>query len=128
MALLCMARFVTVRNFYYFRNRLITGTEFALYQAVGSYLKTFPATVTTPLKLRYPDLPFDGKPAEPPAVPRGWKLSSILPLHSGALSGGGISEDIFREMMQGMGMNVDAGNPSSSLDKKDKKDKKKGKR
>ncbi len=44
-------------------------------------------------------------PQEPlpiPAVPRGWKMGDILPLHSPALSGGGVSENILRDMMQEM--------------------------
>ncbi len=44
-------------------------------------------------------------PQEPlpiPAVPRGWKMGYILPLHSPALSGGGVSENILRDMMQEM--------------------------
>lgn len=44
-------------------------------------------------------------PKEPlpiPAVPRGWKMGEILPLHSPALSGGGVSENILRDMMQEM--------------------------
>lgn len=56
-------------------------------------------------------MPFDGKAPKPPVVPRGWQLGSILPLHSPALSGPGVTDDIFKEMMGGMGM---GGAPSPS--------------
>jgi signal recognition particle subunit SRP19 len=86
-------------------------------------------------------------PAAPPA-PRGWKIGKILPIHSPAYSGGGVSDNPFKEamaemqsmqgmpgmpsipgmeglagMMSGMG-----GEPSGAgaVEKK-KKDKKKGK-
>lgn len=39
----------------------------------------------------------------PPATPRGWKLNDILPLHSPAISGGGVSEDFLKDMMAEMG-------------------------
>lgn len=42
------------------------------------------------------------KELSPPAVPRGWKLNTILPLHSPALSGGGVSENILKDMMNEM--------------------------
>lgn len=53
-------------------------------------------------------------------------MSTILPLHSPALSGGGVSENFLKEMMAEM----QGGQPESSgaiEKKKDKKDKKKGK-
>lgn len=40
-----------------------------------------------------------------PAVPRGWKVGSVVPLHSAALGGGGFGEEalgeVFREMAKG---------------------------
>ncbi|KAL7267769.1 signal recognition particle subunit [Rhizina undulata] len=104
--------------------------KFCLYQEIAKYLQAHPTTRESPLKLRIPNMPFDGKIPEPPAVPRGWKMGSVLPLHSPALSGGGVGEDLFKEMMQGMGMPVDAGGPvaGEKLEKKEKKEKKKGKR
>ena len=39
---------------------------------------------------------------EPPAVPKGWKINPILPLHSPAMSGGGVSDNMFRDMMAQM--------------------------
>lgn len=87
--------------------------EYVLYERVAGYLKLHPTTPSTPLKLRIPNVPFDGKPVEPPVVPRGWKLGSVLPLHSPALSGGGVTDDIFKDMMSGMGM-PDMGGPSGA--------------
>lgn len=38
-----------------------------------------------------------------PAIPRGFKMGTILPLHSPARSGGGVSDNFFKEMMEEMG-------------------------
>ncbi|KAF8473465.1 signal recognition particle, SRP19 subunit [Kalaharituber pfeilii] len=73
-----------------------------LLQIIGSYLKAHPTTEQTPLKLRFPHMPAGDKPAPPPAVPRGWKLNPILPLHSPALTGGGISDNFLKDMMKEM--------------------------
>jgi signal recognition particle subunit SRP19 len=100
--------------------------KFLLFRAVGEYLQKHPTQKEDPLKLRIPSFPTDGKPPEPPAVPRGWKVGTMLPMHSAALSGGGVSDDIFKDMMKDMGMN--AGGPSGPVEKKEKKEKKKGKR
>jgi signal recognition particle subunit SRP19 len=111
------------------RRRRLMSTEFLLHKAVGEYLKAHPTTPETPLKLRIPNVPYDGKPPRPPVVPRGWKMGTILPLHSPALSGPGVTEDIFKEMMEGMGMGGMAGAPGASggavEGKKEKKEKKK---
>ena len=48
-------------------------------------------------------MPIPERPVPPPAKPRGWKISDVIPLHSPAMSGGGVSENMFKEMMQGMG-------------------------
>ncbi len=58
----------------------------------------------------------DGPPP-PPSVPKGWKLNTILPLHSPALSGGGISENIFKDMMQEMqgAGGAGGGNPMAEI-------------
>ena len=44
----------------------------------------------------------DEKPP-PPAVPRGFHIGTILPLHSPALSGGGVSDNFLKDMMAEMG-------------------------
>jgi signal recognition particle subunit SRP19 len=82
-------------------------------------------------------------PSAPPA-PRGWKIGKILPIHSPAYSGGGVSDNPFKEAMaemqnmQGMpgmpsipglagmpGMDEPSGSAGGA--EKKKKDKKKGK-
>jgi signal recognition particle subunit SRP19 len=79
-------------------------------------------------------------PPAPPA-PRGWKIGKILPIHSPAYSGGGVSDNPFKEAMaemqkmQGMpGFQGIPGMPGvgefstdGGGDVKKKKDKKKGK-
>ncbi|KAF7720157.1 Signal recognition particle sec65 subunit [Penicillium ucsense] len=115
-----------------------------LYILVAQYLKAHPTTEQSPFRLRIRGLPTPEKlPGAPPA-PRGWKVGKILPIHSPAYSGGGVSDNPFKEAMaemqnmQGMpGMpsipgleNLAAmgGEPSApTVSKKEKKDKKKGK-
>ena len=46
--------------------------------------------------------PAPGEKLVKPAVPRGWKVNEILPLHSPAVSGGGVSENFFKDMMAEM--------------------------
>ncbi|KAA8910110.1 signal recognition particle, SRP19 subunit [Sphaerosporella brunnea] len=108
--------------------------KFLLFRAVGTFLKKNPTTPETPLKLRIPNFPFDGNPAKEPMVPRGWKLGKILPLHSPAIPGPGVSDDVFKDMMEGMGMGGVMGGPAGpsaggaagqQVEKKEKKDKKK---
>jgi signal recognition particle subunit SRP19 len=43
------------------------------------------------------------KPYPVPAVPKGWKLSTILPYYSPAVTGGGVSDNFFKDMMAEMG-------------------------
>ncbi|KAI1193955.1 signal recognition particle, SRP19 subunit [Nemania serpens] len=60
------------------------------------------------------DLYADGKPWPRPAVPRGWKLGELLPAYSAAMTGGGVSENAFKDMMremQGQGGAPGAGMP-----------------
>lgn len=80
------------------------------------------------MRLRIAGLPAPAKPMPPPAVPRGWKLNSILPLHSAAVSGGGVSENFLKEMMAEMqGQAGGAGAVEGGGEGRQKKDKKKGK-
>ncbi|KAI4258499.1 MAG: hypothetical protein L6R42_005062 [Xanthoria sp. 1 TBL-2021] len=71
----------------------------------NTYLLSHPTTANSPLRLRIHGMPppDPNKPIPPPAVPRGWHINSILPLHSPALSGGGVSENILKDMMAQMG-------------------------
>lgn len=72
-----------------------------LYILVAQYLRSHPTTKDSPFKLRIQGVPTPDR-LGPPAVPRGWKINDILPLHSPALSGGGVSENIFKDMMADM--------------------------
>ncbi|KAA8651396.1 hypothetical protein EYZ11_013219 [Aspergillus tanneri] len=115
-----------------------------LYILVAQYLKAHPTTEESPYRLRIRGLPMPEKLPPAPPAPRGWKIGSILPIHSPAYSGGGVSDnplkDAMAEMqnMQGMpgmpqipgmpGMAGMMGEPSGgSSSEKKKKDKKKGK-
>lgn len=46
-----------------------------------------------------------------PAVPRGWKMGEFLPYYSPAMTGGGVSENLFKDMMKEMGGAGGAGMP-----------------
>ncbi|KZF23981.1 signal recognition particle, SRP19 subunit [Xylona heveae TC161] len=106
-----------------------------LYTIVSEHLKAHPTTENSPMRLRVAGLPTPNKAVPPPAIPRGWKMGSILPLHSPAMSGGGVSDDFLKQMMgelsgspAGGGSDSDAvaaGAAGGSSKKKDKK--KKGK-
>lgn len=76
--------------------------EHHLYTLVAKHLLAHPTTPESPLRLRIHGMPPPTMPIPAPAVPRGWKMSSILPLHSPALSGGGVSENILQDMMAEM--------------------------
>lgn len=57
-------------------------------------------------------MPKDGK-YPPPAIPRGSKIGKILPLHSPAVSGGGVSDSFLQDMMNEMGGQLPPGmNPA----------------
>lgn len=64
-------------------------------------------------------MPLPKGPPPPPSIPKGWKLNTILPLHSPAVSGGGVSENMLKDMMQEMqGSGAGAaggGNPMAGL-------------
>lgn len=102
---------------------MFAALEHHLYNLVAAYLKQHPTTEESPLRLRIPGMPPPVGPPPPPAVPKGWKMGTILPLHSAAVTGGGVSENLFKDMMQSM-----AGDPSASAgggEVKTKKEKKK---
>ncbi|KAI6779814.1 Signal recognition particle SEC65 subunit-like protein [Emericellopsis cladophorae] len=56
--------------------------------------------------------PEQGKPYPRPAVPRGWKMGELLPYTSAAMTGGGVSENLFKDMMSEM---QGGGNPMAAL-------------
>lgn len=78
-----------------------------LYKIISDYLKTHPTTQETPKKLQIQGLPMPK--SFTPDIPRGQKMGSILPPHSPALSGGGVSENMFKDMMAEMGGALPAG-------------------
>ncbi|CAK9842011.1 signal recognition particle subunit Sec65 [Schizosaccharomyces pombe] len=68
---------------------------------IAKVLLLRPTVKTDPLSLPIQNVPAR-LPENPPAYPKGVLGNTILPLHSPALSGGGISENMFQEMMQEM--------------------------
>lgn len=73
-----------------------------LFLLIGKYLKDHPTTPQDPLKVQIRGMPEQTEPLPPPAVPRGWKVNSIVPLHSPAVTGGGVSENFLKDMMAEM--------------------------
>jgi signal recognition particle subunit SRP19 len=55
------------------------------------------------LKVSIPGYPVDKVPP-PAAIPKGWKISEIVPAHSPALSGGGITDNLMKDLMREEGM------------------------
>ncbi|KAF2816069.1 signal recognition particle, SRP19 subunit [Mytilinidion resinicola] len=105
----------------------IVANKHHLYTLVSKYLQDHPTTESSPLKLRIAGLPPPKEPLQP-AIPRGWKMNTILPLHSPALTGGGVSENFLQEMMaemQGGDAAAAIGAAGGSDTGKKKKDKKK---
>lgn len=78
-----------------------------LYVLVARHLRDNPTTEHCDAlrKVRVPGLgppAPDGEPWPRPAVPRGWKLGQLLPAYSAAMTGGGVSENAFKDMMKEM--------------------------
>lgn len=98
-----------------------------LYILIAQYLKQHPTQTNTPFRLPIAGMPMPKEMPEP-AVPKGWKLNKILPLHSPALTGGGVSENFLQDMMAEMGGQLPGGlesGASSGAEGKQKKPKKK---
>jgi len=103
--------------------------EHHLYTLVAHHLQSHPTTADSPLRLRIQGMPLPDKAIPPPAVPRGWKMGTILPLHSPALSGGGVSENIIKDMMQEMqGVEGSPGVVGGEEKRVGEREKKKGKK
>lgn len=79
-------------------SQLTYETEYHLYKMISEHLKSHPTTPETPKRLQIQGMP-PQKEIIPPAIPRGFKIGTILPLHSPALSGGGVSENMFKDMV-----------------------------
>ncbi|KAI1780664.1 signal recognition particle, SRP19 subunit [Hypoxylon cercidicola] len=77
-----------------------------LYVLVARHLQAHPTTDASDAlrRVRVPGLraPDDGEPWPRPAVPRGWKVGELLPAYSAAMTGGGVSENAFKDMMKEM--------------------------
>lgn len=77
-----------------------------LYILVAKHLQANPTTENSEAlrRVRVPGLgmPKDDEPWPKPAVPRGWKMGSLLPAYSAAMTGGGVSENAFKDMMKEM--------------------------
>ncbi|RAL05507.1 putative C6 transcription factor [Aspergillus ibericus CBS 121593] len=73
-----------------------------LYILVAQYLKAHPTTEESPYRLRIRGLPMPEKLPAAPSAPRGWKIGSILPIHSPAYSGGGVSDNPLKDAMAEM--------------------------
>jgi signal recognition particle subunit SRP19 len=96
-----------------------------LYRLVAKYLQAHPTTESTPLRLPIvPGEKVEVKP--PPAVPKGWKINAILPLHSPAVKGHGVTDNPLKEAMAqlGQGPDLGAGSSEGGESKKKKKEKK----
>ncbi|KAF1939900.1 signal recognition particle sec65 subunit [Clathrospora elynae] len=97
-----------------------------LYILISQYLQAHPTQKNTPFRLPIAGVPMPKEMPEP-AVPKGWKMNKILPLHSPGLTGGGVSENFLQDMMAGMQGELPGGSGASSgaESKKKIKDKKK---
>lgn len=89
----------------------------ALYAALGEYLQSHPVNAESPMKVQIPGLKVD-KPPPPPAVPKGWKINEILPVYSAALSGGGVSDNLMRDLMREEGAMAEVAAPKKKGKKK----------
>lgn len=56
--------------------------------------------------------PPEGEPYPKPAVPRGWKMNEYVPYLSAAMTGGGVSENLFKDIMGAM---QGGGDPMAAL-------------
>ncbi|KAI8960857.1 signal recognition particle, SRP19 subunit [Daldinia sp. FL1419] len=79
-----------------------------LYILVAQHLQAHPTTDSSDAlrRVRVPGLglgaPNDDEPWPRPAIPRGWKMGELLPAYSAAMTGGGVSENAFKDMMREM--------------------------
>lgn len=107
-----------------------------LYLLVAEHLRAHPAhpdSITLRARIQgVPPAIEPGKPWPRPAVPRGWKMGDLVPYISPAMTGGGVSENLFKDMMKEMQGGADPmaammgaqGGGGAIEDKKEKKGKK----
>ncbi|EPY51263.1 signal recognition particle subunit Sec65 [Schizosaccharomyces cryophilus OY26] len=72
-----------------------------LFKQIAKVLQHRPTKPEDPLSLPIQNVPAR-LPERPPTYPKGVAGNTIVPLHSPALSGGGVSENMFQDMMQEM--------------------------
>lgn len=95
-----------------------------LYVLVARYLATHPTSDASP-GLRLGLAGAGPSPWPRPAVPRGWKVGDLLPWASAAMTGGGVSDNLFRDMMREMqAAGDDDADADADARKKKPKDKK----
>ncbi|TAQ84103.1 hypothetical protein B7494_g7568 [Chlorociboria aeruginascens] len=80
-----------------------------LYTLISKHLQANPTTAESAMRVRIPGVPPPNvkKGYPEPAIPKGWKMGTILPYYSPAMTGGGVSENFMKDMMaemQGVGM------------------------
>ena len=80
-----------------------------------------------PLKLQVRGLPMPEGTPPAPAVPRGWRINEIVPLHSSAMTGGGVSENMLKDFQAAMQGQEPGSSSKAESSKKKKKDKAKKK-
>ena len=85
--------------------------------AIAQYLQSHPPTAESSMKVQMPGYPVD-KPPPPAAIPKGWKINEILPAYSPALTGGGISDNLMKDLMREEGMAPDPVAPKKKGKKK----------
>ncbi|KAK2002462.1 signal recognition particle, SRP19 subunit [Colletotrichum falcatum] len=86
-----------------------------LFVLVARHLQANPTTeASAALRARVQGAPAPdpSKPWPKPAVPRGWKMGELLPYISPAMTGGGVSENLFKDMMKEM---QGGGDPMAAL-------------
>jgi signal recognition particle subunit SRP19 len=81
---------------------LTNDAERMLYKAISTQLKKHPTTAQDPFSLPVRGLSLPEGDMPPPAVPRGWRINDILPLHSAAVTGGGVSDNIMKDIQAAM--------------------------
>jgi signal recognition particle subunit SRP19 len=103
-------------------------TEHHLYIIVSEYLRAHPTKPEDPLKLPMRGLPLPEGIPPPPAVPRGWRINDIIPLHSSAMTGGGVSENMLKDLQAAMTGQEPGPAPAAIESSKKAKKKDKGKK
>lgn len=73
-----------------------------LYILIAKWLRENPTTKESQLECQMRGMPVPEDKYLVPAIPKGYKMGSILPLHSPALSGGGVNENFLKDMAEEM--------------------------